>query len=98
MPAPHPSLGQSLVAGNGLAVAFRRSRMVPADSPGATDSTSEATPLTSGAAKLVPERDDVVSASGVVAPELEIARKFVDALPPALPPGAAMSTRGPQFE
>src|SRR5678815_3721072 len=77
MPAPQPSVRQALPTGNGFALALRRSRSDAGDSPGATESASDATALTSGAAKLVPARDDVVSAPGEVSPALLNARKLV---------------------
>src|SRR4029450_9143155 len=88
MPAPHVPGAQLEPAGNGLALAFRKSRTWVAVRFGATDSISATTPLTSGAEKLVPARYCALSPTGTVVPLLTIVRMLYGLPAKLLPPGA----------
>ncbi len=94
-PAPHVEVVQVEPAGNGLALAASISRTAAALESGATDSINATTPLTSGAAKLVPARYVTPSVVGLVGPRFTSVSMLLALLAPPLPPGAAMSMRGP---
>ncbi len=98
MPAPQTHWLQLDPTGNGLALDLRMSRSWPAVRFGATDNISDATPLTCGAAKLVPAIRTVESTVGPMSPALDSVR-ISYGLPKAVePPGAIRSTRRPKFE